>query len=181
MQMLELIGFLILGFITGILLYKLVATTLEYNKIRNIAKNKMKEVEEMKARGEHHKWMDMNVNGKVTHVCEKTGYAPELEGFVPMQYVVAEKEGARIREEYEKFRSQRLLEIANKYGVSVSDIEIMSDEIKNIDMEFTSNQFATVFKNLGFDVTSLTDEEGRLGISLKKNADEKEGNSETVH
>lgn len=99
-------------------------------------KKRIEELEAQKCEGAH-EWMDMYLMGKTTHVCKKCNYAPAFEGYVKKEFVQAELERVKFDEEMEKFKTQRIEELAAKFFMEVEDLKLVAEEIISIKKDFT--------------------------------------------
>ena len=100
---------------------------------------KYEKVLEMKKNGEYHEWIDMSVNhpieGRVTtHVCKKTGYAPEFESFVSLESIDKIIKSKQKEEEFQKYKEKKLEEYSLEYGIK--DIESVYEKMITIKKEF---------------------------------------------
>ena len=94
--------------------------------LNNNFKKKMQEVKDMKARGEHHEWAEINMNGTVVHVCKKTGFVPKHDGFIDVNKLkayLADKEEReneiQISKEYMRGIAE---EIGNRNGITADQV-----------------------------------------------------------
>ena len=130
------------------LAYKIYKDISERHKSNKKFKERKKAVEEMKANGEFHKWMDLPLGHKVIKVCEKTGYVPELDGFIDMFLIEAHKQSMQVEKEYEEYKTKRLEEIATEYKIPVDKMEDLKDAIFGIKKEFTIKRMDDFLKEL---------------------------------
>jgi hypothetical protein len=135
----HILGFLIVvvSFLAGRLAYKIYKDISFKLKNNKKFKEKKKAIDEMKANGDFHKWMDLSVGTKIIRVCEKTGYAPEIDGFIDMFLINIQKEKNKMEEEYQEFKTQRTLELAEEYGLTVDKMEELQDKVFSIKKDFT--------------------------------------------
>lgn len=97
---------------------------------------KMKEKEEMQARGEYHEWVTIPIGAQEVMVCKKTGYCPSRNSFFDVkgvQRIVAEQELAK---RYEVHREEKIKLLASMYGLSIEDLENLADELFTMKKDF---------------------------------------------
>lgn len=105
----------------------------EFNK-------KKKEVEDMKANGDMHEWINLPTMQGNKLVCKKTGWCPELEGFIPMHFIQRHLMNVEIQkqteEKYEKFKESKIKEVSDQYNLDESLIHGIMDKAFEIKKEF---------------------------------------------
>lgn len=101
----------------------------EYRKLQ-------KNVDAMKAKGDVHQWMDMKFNGTIILVCEKTGWAPTLQGFIPMHLIRAYREEQQSIEDFKSFRAARIELIARENQMTVDQTERLVEQVFSIRKDF---------------------------------------------
>ena len=111
-------------------------------------KEKEKIVEEMKAKGEMHKWTRIEFEGKSYEVCEKTGWCPALKGFMDLKVIEAFKKAEQEKKDLIKFIDKKLEnlckfhevdpKIVNKIILELSQAKTayMEDRVKAMAQEF---------------------------------------------
>jgi len=119
---------------------------LAIKKNNKMVNSKMKQVEEMKANGEFHEWINMTIGLKNVHVCKKTGFCPSMNGFVPMDQVKLHLMKLEEEKEYEVFKGEKLKIIANKYNIK--DIDNLYDEIFSIKKDFCISKMDKFIKEI---------------------------------
>lgn len=118
-------------------------------KMNKVYEDRMKAVEEMKAKGEHHEWIQMAIShpteGPInTHVCKKTGYAPHIESFISMDHVKRVVQARKDEEEFQAFKEKKLEEYALKYGIG--EVEEVYEKMITIKRDFKLKKMED-FKN----------------------------------
>lgn len=111
----------------------------EQRKMNKKYEEKINEVLKMKEKGEHHEWVDMMVThpveGRVnTHVCKKTGYAPQIESFVKLENVKRIIKSRKEKEEFEKYKEKKLEEYSSQY--EIKDIKDVYEKMIAIKKDF---------------------------------------------
>lgn len=100
-------------------------------------KKRFRQVVEMKENGEHHEWITMAINlNKNTHVCKKTGYCPDLNGFFDVKYVQGIAKTQEQVKELIKYRNRRLADIALKHGMEFEFLLDLMEEVAAVKKEF---------------------------------------------
>lgn len=146
----------ILG-IVGLFSYRLIKTLYVVLKLRRkMSKgylDKRKELEEFKKSGEMHKWVN-NVPVRTpkgetirTHVCEHTGYCPEIDSFVPTYLVKQIVQSRKTREEFEEFKKNEIKSIQQHYSIPDCDIDQLIEDVMAIETKF-SNKKLQEFKEM---------------------------------
>jgi predicted XRE-type DNA-binding protein len=132
----------------GILLFSIIALKIYgFFSIKNNFTKKMQEVKDMKAKGEHHEWVEININGTVVHVCKKTGFVPKHDGFIDVNKLKAyladkeeREEELRISNEYMRGVAE---EIATRNGITADQVSEIVKEYQ----EKQSHYFAQKIKD----------------------------------
>lgn len=108
----------------------------------------MKEVDEMKARGEFHEWIKVPfTDTENVYVCKKTGYCPSKGGFFDMMYVSSFLEKIKEKENYEAFKSEQLSKIAAQFDLKLEEISSLTDEIIDIPNRYVDEKRKDVKNN----------------------------------
>ena len=99
-------------------------------------KAKMKAKEDMLERGEKHDWIKIPLGTKEYLFCRKTGWSPDLNGFLDMNFI--KKHDRKIKEEegYQAFRNERVKRMAEERGVSLDDMEEIVEQVFSIKKDF---------------------------------------------
>jgi len=138
------ITFCIVSVLMGYFLFKVSSKIVDIildirkkQKNNEIYKEKMKEVDDMKARGDHHEWIEIPIDYKNTLVCKKTGYCPHNNGFLPKGYIDNHLEKLKLEKEFNVYKDVKLKELAKEYSLSIEDIEELSTKVYSIKKEFS--------------------------------------------
>lgn len=107
-----------------------------------------KKVDEMKAKGDMHKWMTMVIMGKEVMVCENTGWAPSLNGFLPIRMIEAYKQELNAAKEYEQFRNARIELIASENQMTIPQVERLVEQVFSIKKDFTLQRIEKLQKEM---------------------------------
>lgn len=107
-----------------------------------------KKVDEMKASGDMHQWMTMVIMGQEVMVCEKTGWAPSLNGFLPMHMIEAYKKESNAAKEYEQFRNARIQLIASENQMTIPQVERLVEQVFSIKKDFTLQRIEKLQKEM---------------------------------
>ena len=105
--------------------------------IKNNINKKLQEVKDMKDKGEHHEWVEVNLNGTPVHVCKKTGYVPKHDGFIDtnkLKAYLADKE--KLQEELNASNAY-MKEVAEEIG---SRYSLNSEQVSEIVKEYGEKQ-----------------------------------------
>lgn len=114
-----------------------------------IFKERYKKVEEMKAAGGFHEWVKIQVTPeKEVYVCKKTGFCAELHGFFEIKYIEAILEMRKEQEEYEKFKSEKLTNIAKTYGLKFDELDGLVNEVASVKKQFLAIKAEKMLKDL---------------------------------
>jgi len=105
------------------------------------------ELEANKCKGAHN-WIDMEIMGENTHVCRDCYWSPKHEEFVRKMFVNAEIQRQEFLKELEKYKEQRIEELAAKYFMEVDDLKIVAEEILKIKKDFTTQHLDKKIKEL---------------------------------
>lgn len=136
----------------------------EQQKMHKKYEEKLDEVLKMKEKGEHHEWIDMMithpVEGRVnTHVCKKTGYAPQLESFVSLESVKRVIKSREEEEEFQKYKEKKLEEYSSQYGIE--DAKTVYEKMITIKKDFHVKKMENFQKEMkekyGKNVTVIND------------------------
>jgi hypothetical protein len=110
------------------------------NKYVNIKSEYQKRVADMKASGEMHEWITINkttVNGnKDFIVCKKTGWCPEINDFFLLDYIKQEVARQETQKKYDEFKQSELSLLAEKYSLTLEDMEVISEKVFDIKKQF---------------------------------------------
>lgn len=121
-------------------IFKNVMKVMSHNKKYKIM---MKEVEDMKARGEFHDWVNIPITEtENAYVCRKTGYCPSMGGFFDLKYIEKFIKLKEEKDEYDYFKSEEMAKIAMSFGLSLEEVYSITDEINDI-----PNQYKNKDKN----------------------------------
>jgi hypothetical protein len=117
--------------------YKVVGNIVNFIQQRLEYKKRFREVIEMKERGEVHEWINMAINLKRNaHVCKKTGYCPDLNGFFDVKYVQGIAKAQEQAKQLTLYRNRRVADIALKYGMEFDHLLNIMEEVAAIQKEF---------------------------------------------
>jgi hypothetical protein len=117
-----------------------------YKKTKKI-KEQFKELESNKCKGPH-SWIDIEVMKEKTHVCSKCYWSPKHNTFVKKMFVDAEIQYKKFEEELEKYKQQRIEQLAAKYFMEPDDLKIVAEEILKIKKDFTTQYLDKKIKEL---------------------------------
>jgi hypothetical protein len=100
-------------------------------------KAKEAEVAAMKANGDFHEWKELPAgDGNTVTVCIKTGWAPSLKGFIPMENIKRALEEIKTAEEYKAFRDASITQLALDNNMSRDNMEKIVESVFNIKKQF---------------------------------------------
>jgi hypothetical protein len=117
------------------------------------------ELEANKCKGAHN-WIEMEIMGEKTHVCRDCYWSPKHEEFVRKMFVDAEIEHMEFMKGLEKYKEQRIEELAAKFVMEAEDLKIVAEEILNIKKDFTTQHLEKKLKEmLGESLTEVKIEE----------------------
>ena len=69
-------------------------------------------------------------------VCVKTGWAPSLKGFIPMENINRVLEDIKTAEEYKIFRNQSVIALAAQHNMDVTAMEKIVEGVFDIKKQF---------------------------------------------
>lgn len=97
--------------------------------------------EKLLADGETHQWVEVTTpdNKSKIIVCEKTGWVPSKNGFLPLASVEALKSADKMEKDYSDFKEKRMKEIAENNGLSRDQLESICTDVVSIKKDFTLN------------------------------------------
>ena len=95
-----------------------------------------------------HQWMTMVIMGQEVMVCEKTGWAPSLNGFLPMHMIEAYKKESNAAKEYEQFRNARIQLIASENQMTIPQVERLVEQVFSIKKDFTLQRIEKLQKEM---------------------------------
>jgi len=125
------------SFLSGILLKRMVNNWLFVRKNNKSYNEKVKKVEEMKASGEVHDWIEMPISPvEKAHVCRKTGWCPRLDGFVVLRDVKYFEEAEKTKKEFEEFEKEEFNKLAEYYSIGLHDIYEIRDKVYTVKQNF---------------------------------------------
>ena len=101
---------------------------------------KTAEMEEMKVRGELHEWVKVQTAGGQMLVCKKTGWCPDLQGFVSLELVEEYFTKIKAQEEYKEYRDLRVAELAKELDFDIQKMEDVVERIFSIKKDFHLNK-----------------------------------------
>lgn len=100
-------------------------------------KAKELQVAMMKAKGDFHQWQNLpDGAGGTIMVCIKTGWAPSLKGFIPMENINRVLEDIKAAEEYKVFRNQSVAALAAQHNMDVTAMEKIVEGVFDIKKQF---------------------------------------------
>jgi len=105
-------------------------------KMKKELKARLKKLNENKCSGPH-SWVDVPVNGENTHVCKDCYYTPKHDSFVDKAMFEAELSRINFDKNFEKYKTERFEEIAEKFALEQIVIEGIYDEVVGIKKEFS--------------------------------------------
>lgn len=91
---------------------------------------------EMIANGDRHQWMSIRIMGQSINVCEKTGWAPTLNGFVPLHIIESYKQEMASEKEYQDFRNARVQLIARENQMTIDQVERLVEQVFSMKKDF---------------------------------------------
>lgn len=137
----------ILGAGVGYLMFNLTRSYLRTRKVVKEFKKEKAELEANKCTGAHN-WIEMDIMGEKTHVCRDCYWSPKHEEFVRKIFVDAELERMEFESELEKYKTQRIEELAAKYLMEPDDLKIVAEEILKIKKDFTAQHLDKKLREL---------------------------------
>lgn len=131
------------------LVAKLAVTIYRSISAHFIYKEKIKEVEKMKAGGDYHDWVSIAVSPtKQANVCKKTGYCPTLEGFIDLKSLELILKMREQEKEYQEYRKKRITDIGNEIGLGYEAMSEYADKIIGIKTQYTIEKLSQLQKEL---------------------------------
>lgn len=110
--------------------------------------NKLRSKKAMLNRGEMHEWIKIYMGTKEIMVCKKTGWCPSLNGFLDINYVNSMGELQLVKAGFEKYKEQRIAEMARDLGISVEEAKNFSEEIFKMKKEYYLNNMSNQLKRM---------------------------------
>ena len=104
--------------------------------MKTLIKEGEERVRKLKESGDHHDWMQVTIGDKAVHVCKKTGYCPDPEGYISMVEIERHLEKLKLQEQYKQFTMEKIAEIATDMQISTSQVEEIATRIISIKQEF---------------------------------------------
>lgn len=126
------VGIVILSLIILKITLPIMKTMLLVRENNKKYKEKMKKVEQMKANGEFHQWMKMKLRDKTLYVCEKTGYCPEMDGFMSQLYISKYKQAKK----FDEYKERKYNELCDKYNLNSEQLKTLINELSDIPKEY---------------------------------------------
>lgn len=112
-------------------------------------KRKMKEVEQMRERGELHSWVSIPVYGEERLICKKTGWCPSLKGFASKEmidnYLIKQKK----LEQFEAFTDKYFTDIGLIYSLSLNEIKELIEKLNNVHAAYGAHTLTEQLKKEG--------------------------------
>lgn len=137
---------LILGMGTAYFVINVTRKWLKTIKKINQIKKERQELEEKKCKDTHN-WFEMEIMGEKTHVCRDCYWTPKHETFVKKFYVKAEIERMEFEKNLQKYKTQKIEELAAKYFMEPDDLKIVAEEILSIKKDFSIKYLEEYLKN----------------------------------
>lgn len=152
----DLTSILLFGLLVGIGATFLLNNLSKYYKIaKEVVDNnrqfarKQAAVDEMKSRGEMHEWATVATPNGDIMVCKKTGWSPDLKGFVPVEAVTSYLNKIKVEEEYKEYRNKRVEELAKEIGLSLDKTEEIVEKVFSIKKDFHVDRISKLSNELG--------------------------------
>jgi hypothetical protein len=146
---------LLVGAILGFAIRYLVGNIIHFSKhIKDLMDNnkefakKQAMVAKMKADGDFHEWITIPTPGGSMLVCKKTGFCPELNGFVAIEMINSYLNRVKQEEEYKVFRDARVLVLAKELGLDVPRMEEIVEKVFSMKKDFTIHKLAQLQQDL---------------------------------
>lgn len=138
---------LILGIGTAYIGVTVTKKWLKTIKKINQIKKERQELEEKKCKGAHN-WFEMEIMGEKTHVCRDCYWTPKHETFVKKFYVKAEIERVEFEKNLQKYKTQKIEELAAKFFMETYDLKIVAEEILSIKKDFIAEHLDKKIKEM---------------------------------
>lgn len=133
--------------VTLIALFFVVRDFKRFFKTRKKLIKQLAELEEKKCKGPH-SWIDMAIMGEQTHVCQDCNFSPKHDTFVKEYFVKAELEAIKFKKEMKEYRQKRMDEISEKHDLGHEKLKEISDEVINIEKNFTIKYLSKKIKEM---------------------------------
>jgi hypothetical protein len=103
----------------------------------------------MKARGDFHQWQNLpDGSGGTIMVCVKTGWAPSIKGYIPMENINRVLEDIKSAEEYKVFRAARVQLLAHELQMDIPRMEFVVQQISSMKKDFTLLRMAKLSEDM---------------------------------
>lgn len=88
-----------------------------------------KKKDEMQANREPHQWTELEVGGKRTHVCRKSGYCPELDGFFTQEQIQYMEKMEQYKKDLEETLKQVYENVGARYGITADTAKSICENV----------------------------------------------------
>lgn len=140
---------LLIGLGLGMIIkYLLKNISIQWKKIQIILENnkdfakKQAAVDEMKANGEFHEWITVPTLSGEMLVCKKTGWCPNVKGFVALELINSYLEKVKMEQEYKEYRNARVEKLAKELDFDMEKMETIVESIFSIKKDFHVDRIA---------------------------------------
>lgn len=127
--------FLLFGLFSGLSLFFasrsffIIKGYIQLFKMNKMFKQKQKEREAMLDKGEVHEWVNIPYGFKEVRVCKKTGWCPELNGYLPTNIVKSQLKLQDIKKGFDQHKKKQIQKWAKEFNVSVEKMEELVENV----------------------------------------------------
>jgi hypothetical protein len=153
-DILNLIAIGIVAYATGRLIARYLLPVLDaiYMVYKNNRKfNKLEKEKEriLKENGGVHQWIELkSPSGGKMLVCEKTGWCPSRESFLPASAIEALRKTDQLEQEYINYKKQKNAEIEQMYGLKEGDAEEIYNKVSDMRKQYSLQKLSSFLKEL---------------------------------
>ena len=111
-------------------------------------KRRMKNKNDMQAKGDGHEWINIPYGTEEVMVCKKTGWSPTLNAFLSMEYVNMWLKRQEREKEYQAYREEKMILLAEKHGINKEKMEEIAEGIFAIKQSFHVKKMKQAVKEM---------------------------------
>ena len=135
MQQFKIIDILLILISSYFIVYLIKVWIDNYNNLKKI-KKELAKLEANKCKG-FHNWIEIEIMGEKSNVCRDCCWSPKYDTFVKKFFVDSEIQRIDFNEGLERYKKNKIEELAAKYFMEVDDLHIVAEEILKIKKDFT--------------------------------------------
>jgi hypothetical protein len=154
---LNLIAIGIVAYTTGRLIARYLlpifsAISMVYKNNRRFSKLEKERERILKENGGVHQWVELkSPSGGKMLVCEKTGWCPSRESFLPASAIEALKKTDQLEQEYIDYKKQKNAEIEQMYGLKEGDVEEIFNKVSDMKKQYSLEKLSSFLNELNND------------------------------